>query len=337
MLPIKAQSIITPPRLIGSLLAGFDSITRHLYLILFPVALDFILWFGPHLRIRQLMQSIYDQMVSLSAMSDPASVDVIQANGEIWKYIGEHLNLVAAMRTYPVGIPTLMTAYLPLKTPGATNPLIVDVSSVFSILGIWVLGSLVGYIVGSLYFSAVSNASITDKIELRAIIKAWPWNSLQVILLSLGLAILLMAIAIPASCMVSVLSVINPTMGRILLFIFLGFLVWVIFPFLFSAHGIFVNRMNAWASVRRGVFLTRLTVPTTGLLFLSILFISQLLNYVWTMPQEDSWMMLIGIAGHAFVSTGLLATSFVYYKQADQWAQSIQKQVSTLPPSQTGA
>ena len=32
-------------------------------------------------------------------------------------------------------------------------------------------------------------------------------------------------------------------------------------------------------------------------------------------------MSLVGIAGHAFVTTGLLAASFVYYRDAMRWVQ----------------
>src|SRR5664279_2692071 len=45
-----------PPRLIGSVVAGFNTITSHIYLILFPMVLDLLLWFGPHLRVKTLME-----------------------------------------------------------------------------------------------------------------------------------------------------------------------------------------------------------------------------------------------------------------------------------------
>jgi hypothetical protein len=38
------------------------------------------------------------------------------------------------------------------------------------------------------------------------------------------------------------------------------------------------------------------------------------LDYLWSLPAEDSWMLLVGIAGHAVVTSGLLASTFVYYQ-----------------------
>jgi hypothetical protein len=42
---------------------------------------------------------------------------------------------------------------------------------------------------------------------------------------------------------------------------------------------------------------------------------------IWGWPTENSWILPIGMAGHAFVTTSLLAGSFLYYREADQWAQ----------------
>jgi len=42
-------------------------------------------------------------------------------------------------------------------------------------------------------------------------------------------------------------------------------------------------------------------------------------------PSETSWLLLVGILGHAFVTTGLLASSFVYYRDALQWMREMVK------------
>jgi hypothetical protein len=50
-------------------------------------------------------------------------------------------------------------------------------------------------------------------------------------------------------------------------------------------------------------------------------------------PEETSWLSLVGVAGHAFVTTGLLAASFIYYRDADRWVKAILKYWSENPPS----
>jgi len=72
---------------------------------------------------------------------------------------------------------------------------------------------------------------------------------------------------------------------------------------------------------------TNATLPTTALFFLSVFILSQGLNLLWRIPPTDSWLALVGIAGHAFVVTGLLAASFVYFRDADCWVTSLRKQM----------
>jgi hypothetical protein len=48
-------------------------------------------------------------------------------------------------------------------------------------------------------------------------------------------------------------------------------------------------------------------------------------------------MMVVGIAGHAFISTALLAASFVYYRDINAWVQTVServKQKQTVPGRQ---
>jgi hypothetical protein len=97
---------------------------------------------------------------------------------------------------------------------------------------------------------------------------------------------------------------------------------------LFSAHGIFINHLKVWPSIKQGIHITRLTLPTTSLFFLAVLLLSQGLAMLWRIPPENSWLMILGLAGHAFVTTGLLSASFIYYRDTDSWIRSLQEQKS---------
>jgi hypothetical protein len=51
--------------------------------------------------------------------------------------------------------------------------------------------------------------------------------------------------------------------------------------------------------------------------------VNQGLNMVWQVAPEDSWLMLISIIGHAFVTTGMLSASFVYYQDITRWVEEL--------------
>jgi hypothetical protein len=69
-----------------------------------------------------------------------------------------------------------------------------------------------------------------------------------------------------------------------------------------------------------------MTLPTTSLLLLVILVISEGLDVLWGVPLSTSWLTLVGIAGHAFISSSLLAATFIYYRDADLWVQQVLQQ-----------
>jgi hypothetical protein len=58
------------------------------------------------------------------------------------------------------------------------------------------------------------------------------------------------------------------------------------------------------------------------------------LNFVWNIPSSESWMTLVGIAGHAFVTTSLLAASFIYYRDMQAWLQTVFEKLKANIPTQ---
>jgi hypothetical protein len=184
------------------------------------------------------------------------------------------------------------------------------------------IGLLVtGLIAGSFYYNLIVQVSINGKIELLKVLKNWLWSSLQILSLVLALLIIFILISVPSSCVISAIGLIGMPLGQFAFFIYLGVVLWLAFPLLFSAHGIFLNHNNALTSVQRSMLLTRMTLPTTSLFFLLILAISEGLDLLWRVPPETSWMTLVGVGGHAFITSALLAASFIYYRDADLWTQ----------------
>jgi hypothetical protein len=106
---------------------------------------------------------------------------------------------------------------------------------------------------------------------------------------------------------------------------------WLIFPLFFSPHGIFSGQYTAWRSLLRSIRLTNLTFYKTGFFILLAVVVNQGLNIVWQVPPENSWLMVISIIGHAFVTTGMLAASFVYYQEMTRWVEEIQQITKSTP------
>jgi hypothetical protein len=74
----------------------------------------------------------------------------------------------------------------------------------------------------------------------------------------------------------------------------------------------------------QSIRLTNMTFFKTGLFIMLAILVNQGLNIVWQVPPEKSWLMMISIIGHAFVTTGMLAASFVYYQDMVRWFEELQ-------------
>ena len=330
----EKQVLPGPPSLITALMAGFDAITNHIELILFPLALDLFLWLGPRLRLVTLIEGFIEDFINLPEMEAAETINIMQLSEGIWSSIAERLNLLTLLRSYPIGVPSLMASKQPIAAPIGELPSW-DVTSFWVVLGLIIFFSLVGLFIGTLFFLLVSQASISGKVNWREAFVRWPGTSLQVFLLELFWLVILIGISILGSCVITFISLSGLAIGQFGILLLGGFVLWLLFPLLFSAHGIFVNQDKMWASVRASVRLTRLTLPRTALFIFGVLLISEGLDLLWSIPEESSWLTAIGIAGHALVTSSLLAASFVYYHDAYQWVQWLLKQAkltSTVTP-----
>jgi hypothetical protein len=100
-------------------------------------------------------------------------------------------------------------------------------------------------------------------------------------------------------------------------------LVWVLLPLVFSPHGIFAGDLKATRSIVTSFRLVRSMMAGTGMFFIMMIIIGYGLDVLWTTPEADSWLLLVGIFGHAFISSGLLAASFKFYDRGIRWQQEV--------------
>jgi len=320
---INKITLPEPPNVIKSIRNGFDAITKHLILLLFPVGLDLVLWFGPHLQIKSLIEGLIVEMNNVSELMPADFGEVMEAGQEIWIVGAERINLLIGLRSLPVGIFSLFTGILPVENPLGT-PMFWDVTSLSAAVLIVLFVFLIGLMLGGLYFSAVRQAALYDELKWRGIFQDWPRVSLQSGILSLIWIIFFLAILVVGSCAATGITIFSVSLGQMVIILFGVISFWLIFPLIFSPHGIYSKGQKAWKSLLSSIRLTNLTFLKTSLFILLVLLLNQGLNMLWQVPPENSWLMLISVIGHAFVTTGMLSASFVYYQDMNRWSEEIQ-------------
>jgi hypothetical protein len=262
--------------------------------------------------------------ITLTSSSDVQRFTAYQAAfGEVV----ERFNLISLfgrLQAFPVGISSLLAQTMPIKTPLGSQA-VVQVTSLPGLLGLGFLFTVVGWVAGGLYFRWVSGIALGNANRITMI--SLPWAILQTLILSVIWVIGLLLIFIPVTFVLTFLTLFSPLLASAVLLIALFFSFWLIVPLFFTPHGIFVRRQNAFYSIFTSLKMARFTLPTSGLFVLCVFLLTTGMNYLWSVPTHDSWMLLVGIAGHAFITTALLAASFVYYRDVNVWLQAVFEQL----------
>lgn len=319
----KLETLPPPPGVFGSLKAGFDVVSSHILLILIPLALDLFLWLGPHLSVSKMMGPLYTAVFQQvqRGLTSPEDLKRLTTFQDLFNELLQRFNLVSLisrLQTFPIGISSLLAKTMPADSPlGGQN--IVQVSSSLAVLACMFLLVLLGWLIGGLYFRWVSAIALGGKDALITPLRA----IVQSLVLSLLWFVALVALSIPVTLVLTLLTLISPLLASAGLFIILLLSFWVIVPLFFVPHGIFVRGQNAFHSIFTSFRMARFTLPTSGMFVFTAFILSTGLDYLWSVPKGNSWMTLVGIGGHAFISTALLAASFVYYRDMNAWLQMV--------------
>jgi hypothetical protein len=322
----RTEKLPPPPGIISSIQAGFDVIAARISVILLPLLLDLFIWLGPRLRVDKLFSPLLAEMSTAWYGSGLSAVQAAEAI-RMYQETLPRINLLWLLRTYPIGVSMLrMESFL---TP-LGEPLVLQASALNLIL--WFLAlTLAGWIGGGLYFRSVAGViNVSENTQPVRLVHA----VLQTVMLSTLWLILAIVILGPLIMLLTLLFQFSEFLANIA-FLFLSLVsMWVIVPLFFWPHGIFLKRQNFITSIISSLQMTRFTLPTSSMFVLTIFLLSMGLNFLWTRPNEDSWMTLVGIFGHAFVSTALLASSFIYYRDMTAWLQNVIDRLKSGTPRQ---
>jgi hypothetical protein len=211
----------------------------------------------------------------------------------------------------------------------------------------WLLLVVAGFVLGSLYFAMVARIcektarQLTQPVlagaehpagaEQNAVmpglkVSTLAWQITQVlglVIVLLGILLIIMAPALVISLLVGLFS---PIMAQFTI-LFIGFgAVWMLIPLVFSPHGIFLRGQGVFHSILTSTRVVRLSLPATGLFLLTLIVLNQGLGVLWSSPPETSWLAAVGIFGHAFINTAILAAMFFYYRGGLNYLQFLRRE-----------
>ena len=334
--PLKMPA--PPQGIISSLVTGFETINARLELILLPLALDLFLWLGPHLSVSRLVPQVESALQTLlsPALADPATQRNLDLIRSLVEDYGKTFNIFSILSTAPLGLPSMMAGRSPVATP-AGNPIFWYVDNI----PLYLL--LVGaFCLGGLYLAALFFGGIAQQVRDKRL--SWPlllrqvwgdWARLTALGV-LGLAVMLF-LGAPILLITGIVSLFSPLLGGLIWVGGLTIILWVLFYAGFALHGMLLQRRGLLAALWDSARLVQFNLPYAAGLFVLVVLVNIGLALVWNIPRDDSWLLLLGVGGHALISTALVASTFVFYQDRYRWWVEMRQAVLARAAAGSGA
>lgn len=302
---------------------GFDRVTARPALLIPPLLLDLLLWLGPRLGIRRMIEAWSEQVFDPAAV-DPLLTEQAQAVQEMMAELARRFSLVSGLSPVPGGVPSLMAARLPLESPvGGLVP--IQVEDPLAAIGMWLVFIVLGLGIGATFHRLVASqvagpeaAAPLGRIWGRFI---WMTAALYLGIVAAGLILLVVA---------ALAAMITPMLSFFLVMGGVGLLFWLVVYLAFTPHGIVRYGFGLVRAMAESMLVVRFNLlAALGFLAVSSL-IGSAASLVWAMPRENSWLTMLAVVGHAFVSATLLTGSYAFYQGRHEWMASIR------PPGRMG-
>lgn len=293
-----------PISVISSLSSGLDTVIQGWWILLFPIALDLFLWFGDRLSIKPVADRVINDLIQI--VGETAAFDlVLQAASKV--------NYFSLISVAPLGVPNLMSLKLPDKTP-LGQPGVLTINSETAWIAMFGGLLLAGIFLGGIYLGLIAQQVRDGSVNLLRLFSILPRYWVSILALVITILMISGIMALPMLLIATFVASLSSWLATLVVWAGMILLLWLFFHLFFSIHGILLSEEGLMTAVWNSLRLTALnSFPTLGLL-ITALAISVGLNYLWSLPKEDSWMLMVGILGHAFISSGLIAATFVFYQ-----------------------
>lgn len=307
---MQAEMDPQPSGVIESLGRGFSLVARHPVLLLIPLLLDMFLWLGPRLSVSPIASDLTLPLPPVTGESPENSALLFEQNTA--EILGSY-NLFSALSTWPLGTPSLLagsdTGQGPLGTPST-----IKVHTVGGLLVWFAVLVALGLLLGTAYLSLVARTTKADGTGFyRWVRRLWiDWARIVGLVIVTLIAVVL--ISVPFFVAVEIVSLLAAPLASFGLLVGIGLGMWGLFHLFFAAHSILLHKTSVWEAVKTSIVVVRRNrLSAAGLLVVAVV-ISLGLSMFWTIPPPESWTAVVGIAGNAFVCTGLAAATFVFFQ-----------------------
>ena len=310
--------------LVETLSAGYSMVLRQIWIVALPVALDLYLWLGPRLSIRPLTRSLLNLWRPLE--EGPAEVQSLLAfNRELLEAMGREANLFSFLSSGLLGVPSYLAGGLPKSVAGSA----VTWGEGWSALVILVLIPMlvvIGLLLGSLYLGAMAQFTRDSRVDWKRLLqRVWRYWGL-IVLFGILLVGVLAILGFPLMMVVTLLDLISPALARFVLLGVAGLVLWMLFHLFFVPHAIVVSESGLLRAVVNSLVIVGRNFWSALALVVLMNLISAGFGIIWDRISVNALLTAVSIAGNAFIGTGLVAASLIFYRdRLEQWHARIEQ------------
>jgi len=325
------KNLIIPnrPSVMKALANGFKDMATHAYLILVPIVLDLGLLLGPRLTIEKFLSPLI-KMIQLPAGLSADLVETVQSSLKALSDVANKYSLTAWLRTIPFGTPSLMAGRISTENPLGPAQ-IIPINNFGTLVSLFVIFTFIWLFITSLYYTWNAITVYPKERDIRSNLMRKTSTLLLIPLIAL-LAILILIL--PIALILGISTAINPLLGSIVYFIALLVLINLLFPLLFTPHAIILENKNLLEAAKESIFIFKKSGVFASFFVVIVIFATYISDRLWQNPPDGSWMILVGIFGHAVVSTTLILASFYFFKDAKVFAYDITKLFRNISESE---
>lgn len=285
-----------------SLSAGFGVVNGQPWIIVIPVLLDLFFLFGPRVSIAPLVSRIVTEPSFSRALGADATAQAIT--------LAEEANLLGLLSPAGVTLPTIVPA---LKLARGSFTFLDSVGGAIVLaLAAVLVGSLLGCVYRAILAQQARDGELSPLSLLRESAVAWYRLVILVLMLVTAGIMVIFPLAFVAALASLVTAVATAVMTGIVVTLALAAQLYLFF----APDAIFVSRVGPIQAIRRSVAVVHAGVWSALTLAILITVILVGTGQLWiALASQASWGLALGIVGNAYIASGLVAASMLFYRE----------------------
>lgn len=300
---------------IDAISTGFDRVVHRPWLLVLPLLLDAWLWFGPRLAAAPLGDELRRNLVSLGAGLDTTSQVALQEMGAMLRDSLSRFNLMSWLSVSGVGVPAVNTsldATTPLPT--GTLPPIGQVADLDTYVLVMIGLTVIGLLLAGLFWSLLAASVRGEPFSLTRWLRGGWYVGARLVGVGVLAVLSMLLLIVPTSLLIVILGSLSLGLASLAPALLVTVVVWGLLFAAFTVHGLALYGLPVARALRLSAWLLRAFFgATTGFVALALgIYLG--LGLIWDMLAADSWLRLIALVGNAFIGTGLLTASLLYYQ-----------------------